>query len=222
MHPAGPSVLALLLADARTPTGGHAHSGGLEAALADGTAAGQIPAFMQARLHTVGRVHAALAATAAATATVDGLLELDLEAAARTPAAALRTADRQLGRALLRTGRTLWPGNPLVEAYAASSTLTPRAVALGALARAGGLEPAGAARLSLYDDAAGVAAAAVKLTALDAARATAWVARLAGEIEMLATAAASATASSLPSSSTPLLDRRAQLHATSQRRLFAS
>jgi urease accessory protein len=216
------AVLELLLADGRTPSGGYAHSGGLEAAIGEGLTVGEIPAFARARLHTLGRVAAGLAALACGCETLDGLLELDGEAAARTPVAALRAADRRLGLALLRTGRTLWPADGMLTAYARESTTTPRAVSLGAVARAAGIEPLQAARLALYDDVAGVAAAAVKLVALDGARASAWVADLAGEIERLAGEACLVGIDTLPSTSTPLLDRRAVIHASSAGRLFAS
>jgi urease accessory protein len=216
------AVLELLLADGRTPSGGYAHSGGLEAALAAGLAAGDIPGFARARLHTLGRCQAALAALAAGCRTLEGLLELDREAVARVPVAGLRAADRRLGLGLLRTGRTLWPVDELLGAYAAESLLTPRAVALGVVVRAGGMEPRQAARLALYEDAAGVAAAAVKLTALDSARASAWVADLAAEIEELAEEACAVVLETLPSPSVALLDRRAELHLASPGRLFAS
>jgi urease accessory protein len=216
------AVLELLLADGRTPSGGYAHSGGLEAAISGGLALDEIPAFARARLHTVGRVAAGLAALACGARTVDGLLELDREAAARTPVPALRAADRRLGLALLRTGRTLWPADAVLEGYARESTTTPRAVSLGAVARAAGMAPVQAARLALYEDLAGVAAAAVKLVALDGARASAWVAQLAGEVEQLAGEACVVSVATLTSTSTPLLDRRAALHAASAGRLFAS
>jgi urease accessory protein len=212
------NVLALLLADGRTPTGGYAHSGGLEAALAEGVA--DVPAFMRARLHTVGRGQAALAAAAVAAPDLDTLLALDGEAAARTPVPAVRDADRRLGVGLLRTAAELWPDDALIAAYRAASVLTPRPVALGVACRAAGLGRLAAARLSLYEDAAGVAAAAVKLTPLDAARASAWVAGLAAEIEDLAVAAADG--GTLPSPATPLLDRRALAHGARDGRLFAS
>jgi urease accessory protein UreF len=80
-----------------------------------------------------------------------------------------------------------------------------------------------AARLSLYEDAAAVASAAVKLIALDTAAAVGWVAALEAEIEDLAGAAAAAGrsgATAIPSRATPLLDRRA--HAPRAGRLFAS
>jgi urease accessory protein len=216
------AVLELLLADGRTPSGGYAHSGGLEAAISGGLTVDEVPAFARARLHTLGRVAAGLAALACGCQTLAGLLELDGEAAARTPVAALRAADRRLGLALLRTGRTLWPADELLADYAGASVLTPRAVSLGAVARAAGMEPRQAARLALYEDVAGVAAAAVKLVSLDGARASSWVAGLAGEIEQLAGEASRTALNSLPSTSTPLLDRRAERHHASAGRLFAS
>lgn len=215
-------MLELLLADGRTPSGGYAHSGGLEAAIGDGLAVDEIPAFARARLHTLGRVAAGLAALACGCQALDGLLELDGEAAARTPVAALRAADRRLGLGLLRTGRMLWPEDVLLAAYAGGSVTTPRSVALGAVARAAGIEPRQAARIALYEDVAGVAAAAVKLVALDGARASGWVAGLAGEIEQLAEEASRTELEALPSTSTPLLDGRAERHHASRGRLFAS
>jgi urease accessory protein len=215
-------VLELLLADGRTPSGGYAHSGGLEAAVTAGLAVADVPAFGRARLHTVGRCQAGLAALAAGCTRIDELLELDREAAARTPVAALRTADRRLGLGLLRTGGTLWPDHDLLAVYARESKLTPRAVALGVVARAGGMDPRQAARLALYEDLAGVAAAAVKLLPVDGARASSWVAGLAAEIEALAGEACGVGIDDLPSPSTPLLDRRAERHQASPGRLFAS
>jgi urease accessory protein len=213
----GPAVLELVLADARTPSGGHAHSGGLEAAIDEGLGADGVPGFIRARLWTLGRCDAALAFRAALAGTLDELLALDLEAVARMPAEPLRRASRQLGRGLLRTACLWWPDAPLLNGYRAASAVTPRPVALGAIARAGGVSPRAAARLSLYDDAATVAAAAVKLLPLDAAVASGWLVALADEVDALAGAV-----NGLPSTSTPLLDRRALVHARGERRLFAS
>ena len=213
------AVLELLLADARTPSGGHAHSGGLEAALAAGLAVAEVPGFMRARLRTVGLVDAAFAALATRAGTLEELLALDFELAARTPAEPLRRAARTLGAGLLRTACAWWPQAEPLAGYAAESALTPRPVALGAVARAAGLSPLAAARLSVYDDAATVASAAVKLAALGAAVASGWVAALAAEIDELAL---SARAGGPPSTCAPLLDRRALVHARAERRLFAS
>jgi urease accessory protein len=219
------AVLELLLADARTPTGAYAHSGGLEAALDGGAInAGEIPTFIAARLATVGFCEAAIAARACLAACVGQLLELELEWAARTPSPALRRAGRQLGRGFLRTAVSCWPDDSLLAGYHQRSELTPRPVVQGAVAHAAGLRATQAARLQLYDDAATVAAAAVKLVALDAARASSWLVGLADEIDRLAVAAASAQAdgASLPSTATPLLDARALTHGATDGRLFAS
>ncbi|MEU3593389.1 urease accessory UreF family protein, partial [Streptomyces filamentosus] len=98
----------LVLADGRFPAGGHAHSGGAEAAVKAGRIrdAADLEAFCLGRLHTVGLTAAGLAAAAAL-----GLdpYELDAAADARTPSPALRTAARRLGRQLLRAARAAWP-----------------------------------------------------------------------------------------------------------------
>ncbi len=201
------SVLSLLLSDARTPSGAYAHSGSLEAAVNAGLHR-DVRGFMRARLRTVASVDAAFAA---ASCSRRDPLVLDAELAARTPAAPQRLAMRAVGRGLLRVGRKLWPSEPRLGAYARASDWTPRPVVFGLLAATGGLTPIEAARLTLYEDAAGVAAAAVKLLPLDAAETTAWLASLADEIESLAGAAARAAAdaasagtpAALPATATP-------------------
>lgn len=213
--PGAASALELLLADGRTPTGGFAHSGGLEAAR---LGAEEVPHFLRARLRTVGLIDAAVAARAAAG---DDPLELDDAWAARTPVPAVRDAGRRLGRALLRLALRLWPGG--LDAYAASSVLTPRPVVLGLAGASAGMGPAAVARLSLYDDAATVVSAAPKLLAVDALDAAAWLAGVAPLIDALAArAAAIGPTDPLPAPSTPLLDRRAFAHHLEERRLFVS
>jgi urease accessory protein len=199
-------MLALLLADGRTPTGGYAHSGGLEPS---GLGVADVPAFIAARLRTVGRVDAAAAVLAARGADRPALAA---ELAARTPSAAAREAALRLGRALARTGRALFPSLPELD-FA-------RPIVLGVIGAAAGLDPVAIARLSLYEDAATVAAAAPKLMAVDAVEATAWVAGVAPLIDALAREAAGAT--ELPAAAAPLLDLRAERHAHDTRRLFAS
>ncbi|ADB51923.1 urease accessory protein UreF [Conexibacter woesei] len=254
------SVLSLLLADSRTPLGGYAHSGGLEAAVESGLGAGDVQAFAAARLATVARVDAAFAAAACdvrqsappvgvqtAPPPVTALLTLDDELAARTASAPLRAAARQLGRALLRVGQRLRPDDPTLSAYLRESGWTPRPVAFGVLAGATGLAPVEAARLVLYEDVAGVAAAAVKLLPLDAADATAWVAELAPRIATLAESVAAGRPPAhsldanrlppappaphersarepqwLPATSTPFLDLRSLDHDRSDGRLFVT
>jgi urease accessory protein len=127
----------LLLADSRLPAGGHAHSGGLEQAAAEGAVADLdgLADFLRGRLATAGLVGAALAAAACGYATEhaagdgdgdmdgagdgngngDGWARLDAEADARTPSPAQRRASRAQGRALLRVARTTWP-HPALDA----------------------------------------------------------------------------------------------------------
>ena len=102
----------LVLSDGRLPAGGHAHSGGLEAAVQRGAVhdLSTVEQFLRGRLATVGVVAASFAAAAAqrgATAELDAGLD------ARTPSPALRRASRAQGRALLRAGRALWTVPPV-------------------------------------------------------------------------------------------------------------
>jgi urease accessory protein len=215
------AVLAMLLADGRTPSGGHAHSGGLEPALAAGPTA--VPELIAARLRTVARVEAVAAVLAAAAPDVGRLLDLEAEIAARTPSEAARDASRRLGLSLLRTARRLWPDAALLREYEAATVVTARPVVLGAAGAAAGLGPVDVATLSLYEDAATVAAAAPKLLPLDPADAAAWLAAAAPAIELEAPRAVAAAAlGTLPATATPLLDLRAEHHRHDTRRLFAS
>jgi urease accessory protein len=218
------SPITLLLADARTPTGSYAHSAGLEAAVQSGLRADEVPAFLRGRLQTVATTEAALTAAAVLAADdLDALLSLDAEAAARCPSPALRTAASTLGRALLRTGAQLFPTAAVIAAYRAASGHTPRCVALGVVGGAGGLTSEQAALIALHDDAATVAAAAVKLLPVDAGDAAAWIAALAPQLEAAAAqAVAAALRDDLPSLSAPLVERRSLRHANDRGRLFAS
>ena len=205
-------MLDLMLADARTPTGGFAQSGGLEAAR---LTVEQIPAFLRGRLGTVGLVDAAVAA-GAARGTDPTVLEV--EWAARTPAEPLRRAAGRQGRALLRLAAHVRPG--ALDDYAEASTSTPRPVVLGLLGRALDLDPLEIARVCLYDDVATCCAAVPKLYPIDATIAVGWLIELAPLIGRLARRAAEATI--LPTASAPLLDVRAVIHDTDTRRLFVT
>ncbi|RFU85640.1 urease accessory protein UreF [Streptomyces triticagri] len=218
----------LILADGRFPAGGHAHSGGAEAAVAAGriTDAVSLHAFCRGRLHTAGLVAAALAAAAA-----DGVepLALDEAADARTASAALRTASRRLGRQLMRAAHAAWP-DPQLDALAAA---LPRGahqpVVLGVAARAGGLGPLDAAHCAAYESVGGPATAVVRLLGLDPFDATAVLAGLGPDLDTVAERAVTAARSAavqgveaLPAASAPLLDIGAETHAARATRLFAS
>jgi urease accessory protein len=203
----------LLLADGRFPAGGHAHSGGIEAAVMAGRVTGvdTLARFLAGRLATSGRVAAGLAAAAAAG--IHDTDRLDAEAAARIPSPALRAASRIQGRQLLRAARTVLGADVPAELHLA--------VAMGVILPV----PMDAARWAAYDSISGPASAAVRLLGLDPFQAWGIVAALMPEVDAMAEQSAS-TASQpldrLPSCSAPLLDIGGEHHAASEVRLFAS
>ncbi|MEU6210778.1 urease accessory UreF family protein [Streptomyces sp. NPDC047023] len=223
------SLAALLvLADGRFPAGGHAHSGGAEAACRAGRIhdAASLEDFCRGRLHTAGLTAAALAGAAAL-----GLdpAELDAAADARTPSPALRTAARRLGRQLLRAARATWPDPALEQLATAFPRGAHQPVVLGVTARAAGLGPLDAAHVAAYESVGGPATATVRLLGLDPFEASGVLARLAPALDAVAGRAADAAhrallegAGTLPAASSPLLDITAEAHAAWPVRLFAS
>jgi urease accessory protein len=180
-----------LLADSRLPTGGHAHSGGLEAAVRRGLvrAPDDVAAWLAGRVPTAGLVTAAAAAAACALVgpgsergapSVDSSGEgrpspdrravpdvdwtrWDAAISARTPVAALREVSRAQGRAMLRTVRAAWP-------HAAVDGLGPRphqALALGVVTAAAGGSAHDAAALAVHHLVGQVCSAGVRLLGLD-------------------------------------------------------
>jgi urease accessory protein len=230
LHGGGAAARAalLLLADGRFPAGGHAHSGGAEAAVHAGAVhdPASLEGFCRGRLHTAGLTAAGLAA--AATVGLDWA-ELDAAAEARTPAPALRATSRRLGRQLLRAARTAWPGPDLDRLAASYPHGAHQPVVLGLAAAAAGLTPHDAAHLALYESVTGPATAAVRLLGLDPFAVGAVLARLAPDLDTTAGLAATAAAravhdgvDALPAPSAPLLDLAAERHARWKVRLFAS
>ena len=218
----------MLLADSRFPAGGYAHSLGLEQAVGDGLGAEDVAAFMDARLRLVARADAALSvaarrAAAAGAGATPTLADLDTEHGARCPSPVLREIARRLGAQLLRTAATAWP-SPLIDGYRAASTTTPRPIALGVVGAAAGLDDRAVATVALYDDAATVASAALKLLGLDPAESARWVAELAPEIDAAARAIG-ADERPLGEQEPPAavgLELAASVHAERTERFFAS
>jgi urease accessory protein len=193
--PVSPGLL--LLADSRLPAGGHAHSGGLEAAIAAGAVtasdrlggsqglgeAGELDGltgpdglelFLRGRLLTAGLVSAGLAAAACAHAAQisagqpERWAVLTAEAAARTPSPAQRRASCAQGRSLLRVARAAWPSAALdLLAAAAGADGLYHPLVLGACAHTAGSCPADAAVVAATAAVTGPASAAVRLLGLD-------------------------------------------------------
>jgi len=224
----------LLLADSRLPAGGHAHSGGLEAAAAAGQIDGMagLEGFLRGRLATAGLASAGLAAAACqhAAAAADGAAprwaELDAEAAARTPSPAQRRAARAQGRALLRAARAAWP-HPVLDALAPDRADGPfHPIILGACVWVAGGTPVDAAVIAATAAISGPAAAGVRLLGLDPLAVTGLLARLAGDVAGLADTACRAAHTddwaALPAPASPGLDLLAQRHAWREVALFES
>lgn len=223
----------LVLADGRFPSGGHAHSGGVEAAVADGRVQEprDLRAFLVGRLHTAGTVAAAVTAAGCGLARRDPAAQagdwcaLDAEADVRITAPALRATSRRQGRQLLRAGRAAWPCNLLDGLVAAVPAGAHHPAALGAVASAGGMAPEEAAMAAAYDSVCGPAMAAVRLLGLDPFTVHSLLADLAPAMEAVAAEAtrrAEGPLGELPAMTAPLLDISAETHANSEVRLFAS
>ena len=208
----------LLLADGRFPAGGHAHSGGLEEAVAAGRVENEedLLRFLAGRLATAGRVDATLAAASwAAAPVVHELVGLDAEAAARCPSPALRKASRAQGRGVLRAARSIWPavdtgeddgadqgspgngtGTTWSRSLAAELPDGPMyPVALGAIAKQIGLGPVDVALVAAQASVSGPSWAATRLFGLDPFAVGRCLARLTGEVETVATEAVTVAAS---------------------------
>jgi urease accessory protein len=142
------------------------------------------------------------------------LATLDAEADARTPSPALQAASRQQGRGLVRVGRRAWPA----PAWDALPDRPHHPLALGVAAHAAGLHPRDAAAAAAYLSVSGPATAAQRLLAMDPLTVAAVTARLAPEVDDVATRSTGA----LPAAADPLLDLLAEVHLARRDRYFAS
>jgi urease accessory protein len=214
-------LAALMIADSRFPGGGHAHSGGLEEAVARKlvTDEGSLRSFLVGRLRTAG----ALSAVFASAATRGRYAELDAELDARTPSPAQRNASRVQGRGIARAAKRAWPSVKLDELL----RVTPRPhhpIIVGALVN----DPFEAAQTVAYHAVTGPATGALRLLGLDPFGVNAVLARLSDEIEAVAADAAShanTPPEDLPAPSAPGLDLLAEAHDRHHReevRLFVS
>lgn len=229
-----PLAALLLLGDGRLPTGGHVHSGGVEAAVARGAIRGEdgLRAFIEGRLHTAGVQDATLAAatrarlvTAAAPHRPHVLRRLDAEVDARLPVGPLRDASRRQGRQLVRVADRCWPDPVFADVQEASPAGPHQAVAIGVVGVAVGLDADEVAALAVHHLVTTLAQAGLRLLGLDPFAVAAMTAALAepiGEVVDAAVRHADGPLSELPAPAAPLTEIAALDHARLDPRLFAT
>ena len=218
----------LLLADSRLPSGGHAHSGGIEMAATAGLVSDvdDLDLFLRGRLRTVGPVLAGFAAAGCRLAdggTADWA-RWDRAYAARTVSAALRAASRAQGAALLRTVSRVWDHPALAELRALGRPHQP--LVLGAAVAAGRGTPADAAALAVHHLVGGACSAAVRLLGLDPLAVASVHGRLSDEADRAAATGLAAAEHNdparLPATGAVVPELLAARHAQSEVTLFAS
>lgn len=216
----------LALADGRLPSGGHAHSGGLEEAVAAGRVdcGEDLACYLAGRLATTGRVDACVA-VASRRAGPQDRMAVEREAAARCPSPALRAASRAQGRGMLRVGGRMWPHSGLVHLHRGFPAGLMWPVALGAVAAVVGLDDHDVALVAAHAAVGAPAWAATRLLGLDPFVVARCIADLSPAIDVVAGEAPStvdAGPSAWPAGTAPLTDIGAEHHAAWEVRLFAS
>lgn len=224
----------LLLADSRLPSGGHGHSGGVEALVERGLLAdvNDLTCFLNGRVRTAGLVVGAFAAVAALSRQEWPRWDWERWDAAldvRTTSSALREVSRAQGSALRRTVRLAWPDDPGLRGLD-DIDQPHHPLVLGAAVAAAGGGHEQAAALAVHHLVGGAAAAAVRLLGLDPLRVTAAQAGLAPLADDVTAQAASIAARAvadddpdlLPADTTPMPEIMAELHAAEEVTLFAS
>lgn len=216
------SAVLLLIADGRWPTGGHAHSGGLEAAVATGlvTDASTLEAWLRGRLRTSGEVDASFVAAAwdlAGGGAEHEWSNLADEYWARVPVPSLRQASAALGRAVRRAADATWPNQ--VPSIASG---VPWPLAFAAAGRAAGADRASVTLAAATGSVQGPAWSATRLMGIDPYLVAGCLARLTEDIEDVSRRACECDAAHRPAWSAPLIDIGAGQHANWEVRLFAS
>ena len=215
------SISALLmLADGRFPDGTHAHSFGMEAAVAMGRVhdPDSLHRYIEARLWTTTRTDAGAAALGARGD--HPLDDIDAALSLRQPSRATRDASRSLGRSLVRTAARIWPGR---EPRLADGRPPLQPIALGAVATLSGCGPREAALCTTHAAAASLSGAALRLLGLDPFAVAGVLADLRGAVAEVAESVQHlAGPADLPSASTPLAELDPELQRTIEPRLFGS
>ena len=174
---AGDDWLLWQLADSGFPTGGFAHSAGLEAAWQHGEirTRTELEIFLEASLGQIG--HSALPLVTTAHAEPGRLVELDELCDAFTSNHVANRASRAQGRAFLAAATRIFSVPPLQPPF---GHLAP---VFGAVTRTLEINRVSAARLYFFGHLRGVFAAAVRLGIIGPMEAQAWQHRLAPRAE---------------------------------------
>jgi urease accessory protein len=194
------------LADSAFPTGGFAHSGGLEAAVQLGHVrdpAG-LDRFLEEALWQAGAL--TLPFVLAVLRAPERLAELDARCDAATPAHVANRASRAQGRALLRAATALGPASRTLEQEVLSAGLAGHlAPVSGALLARLGASEDEAGRLHLFLAARGILSAGVRLGLCGPLEAQAGLVR-AGAVAETVLAATAGRAPEDAAASSPLLE----------------
>jgi urease accessory protein len=228
---ADPALLTLLqFTDGLFPTGGFAHSFGLETYVQDGRVRDRhgLETFVAAHLEgSAGPADAAAVAIAvrlAARGDAEGWIALDMRLDAMKSVPEFRTASRQMGRQTLRIAAGLGDDSfltGLVRAVDDERAAGPHATVFGAVVGHGGVTSESAATAYLYSTAELLVGAGLRLIALGQLDGQRVLAAMRERIGYLAAAATTATADDLWSFN-PALELAGIRHATLDSRLFRS
>lgn len=216
----------LALSDSGFPSGGFAHSGGLEAAAALGAVStpSDVATFLDDIVDQAATFSAplVLAGHASGSGEGPGLSALDARADVRLVSRVANRASRTQGRTFFATALASFEGElrglaPVVE----SLPYKHHAPLFGAILAALGLDRITTVRLALFGQARGTTSAAVRLGLVGPHEAQVLLDALGPRLER-GVETALATPLDQAASSSPLLELRAELHDTLYARLFLS
>ncbi|RNI21674.1 urease accessory protein UreF [Flexivirga caeni] len=206
---------ALLLGDARLPTGGHTQSAGLEPALLTGLSPASIPGFIVSRLRTCVRVDAGTAVVGLRLLYAGAPLDPVVDAwCARTPSEVVQAASIEAGRGYLRLHQRL-------TGFATATPALPRPLAVAALAHSWDLSAAELARIICHDDVQSVCSAALKLTPCDPVDTVSWAVAAGDEADRVVTEVQGLDdPDDIPAAAAPEMELWQHAHGNASRRLF--